>query len=195
MWCEPRGKAPPSPPLQGVAVNADIPASLFRPISPSGQNANVQFLSGESSSEILASASSPPPLVSLGLSLFRESEQFVAITTLSPTPEGLNTSLPQPAASQGTLRSGFAEGKVAGPVPSRDAGWRRLVRGRAPPGLSPEPPTPLSVLPHVASRCSIIKQQKTSWHVGRGWEASAGLSPRGRPRPRDTACPSRGRSA
>lgn len=84
---------------------------------------------------------------------------------------------------------------MAGPVPSRDAGWRRLVRGRAPPGLSPEPLTPLSVLPHVASRCSIIKQRKTSWHVGRGWEASAGLSPRGRPRPRDTACPSRGRSA
>ena len=59
----------------------------------------------------------PPSLVLPGLSLFRDSEQFVAITTLSPTPERLNTSLLQPGSSQGLC-------KVA---PAREKGWQALV--------------------------------------------------------------------
>lgn len=62
-----------------------------------------------------------------------------------------------------------------------------VVRGRAQPGLCPEPPTSTSVLPRAASLCSVMRKRKTARHVGRSRGAGRG--------PRDAARPSRGHSA
>lgn len=91
VW-EPSGQHPSPRTLKGAAVHT---ASLSGDQQPVRPRCRCVLQAAERVSEVLSSAppTPPHPHVSPGLCLFGESEQFVAITTLPPTPDGVYTSL------------------------------------------------------------------------------------------------------